>query len=377
MDFTRQPWKFLQWTKQEVALVKRRGQPEATLLKIPKVYGRIPLPLADATLGKTNNPKGVDLNFHSNCALLPRNVVLRTEEELTVLPPTFLRGRMKQHGGLRRKSPEDDSYSLRIQCDAPPLKINENVYFVETDHPKVFGHVLVEALPMLWGYGYVPKGTKVATSIIMTPNYVKMFKALGVDVDSVITINRPVIPKSAYFPGLPLIRRTSIHPLSWLIFDKLGELKKESKITPPKRIYISRSKISERELVNEVEVERVFEELGFTIIHPQSHPIEDQIAMFAGAEMIAGTGGSAMHNMIFSAENVKILILASAAWLHVADILIAEKKGDLGYLFGPAFNVPKHTHKSNTPWIIDISEVKSAACEHFELNFASSVLVSK
>lgn len=368
MEFGPQPWRFLQWTRDEVRNVKRRGKPTAAEFVLPKVYCRDGLPLADATIGNCHEPRGIDLNYHENCSLLPRNVVLRRGEEHTVMPPTFLRGRMKQHGALTRTSPDDDSYSLRDNQLLPSIKLDEEVYYVETDHPKVFGHVLVEALPMLWGYGYVPKGTKVATSIKLNRSYLKLFNALGVSQDSIISIDRPVTPRAVYFPALPFVRRTWVHPVSWLIFDQIKQLRRESAIAAPKRIYVSRSQVEERPLVNELEVEMLFESLGFVIVHPQNYPIEDQVALFAGAELVAGTGGSAMHNMVFCKDETRILIIASDAWLHVADILIAQEKGHLGYVFGKAFNVPKHTHKSNSPWAVNLAEIKEAVLEHFGLD---------
>lgn len=66
---------------------------------------------------------------------------------------------------------------------------------------------------------------------------------------------------------------------------------RQATIDTPERVYISRSRVAGRGLVNEPAVEDLFREKGFTIVHPQELPIEDQIRIFANARFLASGRG--------------------------------------------------------------------------------------
>ena len=52
-------------------------------------------------------------------------------------------------------------------------------------------------------------------------------------------------------------------------------------------------------MINERAVERIFRELGFKILHPESWRFEQQVALFQRADVLAGVEGSALHNSVF------------------------------------------------------------------------------
>jgi capsular polysaccharide biosynthesis protein len=78
--------------------------------------------------------------------------------------------------------------------------------------------------------------------------------------------------------------------------------------TFPKRIFISRSKASDRRKFNEGEVIDVFLRYGFEIVYPENYSITDQIAMFSQAEFIAGGSGAAFTNLLFCDKICNVLI---------------------------------------------------------------------
>jgi capsular polysaccharide biosynthesis protein len=66
-----------------------------------------------------------------------------------------------------------------------------------------------------------------------------------------------------------------------------------------KRVWLSRSHLDERGgFENELDAEAELEKRGWTIYHPQEHPIRQQLDMLADAEHIAGIEGSAFHTLI-------------------------------------------------------------------------------
>jgi hypothetical protein len=64
------------------------------------------------------------------------------------------------------------------------------------------------------------------------------------------------------------------------------------------RIFLSRTR-SPR-LDNAPVVEEVFAGFGFRVLYPERIPIADQLALYGNCEILAGLGGSAMHNCLFA-----------------------------------------------------------------------------
>lgn len=84
----------------------------------------------------------------------------------------------------------------------------------------------------------------------------------------------------------------------------LGE--KTQKIFP-RKIFISRSQASQRREFNEDEVYYELKKYGFVKICPENYSVRDQVAMFNGASWVAGGGGAAYTNLLYSNNKCKAL----------------------------------------------------------------------
>lgn len=284
-----------------------------------------------------------------------------------MLAPSFIRKRTGWHGGLRHR-PEDDSYLLRQPARLDiVLHARRPVYFADTEMPQIYGHMLLEAFTRLWAIGQVERDMPVVTSVRMNASYAKVFACLGVPAERVVELTRPLIADSAVIPDPAVSRRRWFHPVAFEIFERMKRLQAESSLTPPERIYISRTRVPGRGLRNEAEVEAHFAGLGFAVIHPQELPIEDQIRLYANARMIAASGGSAAHNAVFAPPGAKVLVIASEGWLVNADILMAQEEGRLGYVFGEPVTRPESGHRTQADWTVRLEDVRQATRAHFDL----------
>lgn len=360
MALMSQPWEY---ENSKGTTLASEPAPEPTRLIRPILYCRESFPPPDNDIGDIHAPPAIRLVEHKDVVLFPRNVVA-SQHTSKLLPPTFLRRRFAHHGGVMwneeahayfLKSSDSLDVHTRVEC---PL------YFADTDKPDVFGHVLLEALPRLWAAAKADKDTRFATSIKPHRNYDKLFTWLGVDPSRIVRIDRPVVSTTLLTPSLPVVRRTSVHPKAYVIFDKLRGLAKQGDIGKQERIYVSRSKVAGRDLVNELEVEAYFRSKDFFIVHPQDYSIENQIKLFTHAKLIASVGGSAAHSAVFAAENAKVLIISSSGWLVNADMLLSQVEGRLGYVFGePIENAGIRRNKS--AWRVALSDVSAATKQHF------------
>lgn len=246
-----------------------------------------------------------------------------------------------------------------------PEEVVGEVFVVDCHFTDNYGHNLLEALPRLMLLDQAPAGIEIATSIPPSRTINTLIGGLGIDPARVRYYREPLFCRRAYLPdGLVHLER-SLHPLAREAFSRLRRLGDGSSAERPERVFVSRSRIGRRRLVNEAAIEAIFERHGFRIVHPELLPIEEQIALFSGAAMIAGLGGSAMHSTIFSLPDTKVLMVSSLEWFVETDVLISQRDGQLGYVFGePVEDVFDAGDRS---WRVDPAVVEAAVIAHFGL----------
>lgn len=83
-----------------------------------------------------------------------------------------------------------------------------------------------------------------------------------------------------------------------------------------KRVYLSRNAYNRRRLANEDKLWPIFEKLGFVKYYPEKLSFDEQLALFSGAEVVAGNMGAAFSNLAFCPEGVKVLMLATPGMAH-------------------------------------------------------------
>ncbi len=57
----------------------------------------------------------------------------------------------------------------------------------------------------------------------------------------------------------------------------------------------------------DVTLERAFTRAGFAVVHPETLPIERQVSLVRGAEVLAGSSGSALHLAAFARPGTRVL----------------------------------------------------------------------
>ena len=107
-----------------------------------------------------------------------------------------------------------------------------------------------------------------------------------------------------------------------------------------RKLFIKRSS-NYRKLLNELEIESILEQNGFCSLDPGTLSISEQINIFSQAEIIVGSSGAAMTNIIWCNEGTQVIILHSdhpfknyPYW----DALARTSGAKLSYLAGPRAN---------------------------------------
>lgn len=94
-------------------------------------------------------------------------------------------------------------------------------------------------------------------------------------------------------------------------FLRGGELD-DSNIRPDRRIFLARKSMKWRRLLNEDEIATDLSKLGFEIIFIENMTVREQIDLFQQASWIVAPSGSALLNLIFAGQNVKLLVLVQS-----------------------------------------------------------------
>lgn len=167
-----------------------------------------------------------------------------------------------------------------------------------------FGHFLLEGIPRLWALEEVAP----VDGILLVPMHgvdfgAVMRRRLGAFMDlltgglPVHNIREPVRVEQLVVPSQGMGHRawiTGTPPFRRFVRERLCR-----KIEPqgPERLYISRSLLKrEDQMVDQEDrIEAIMKRAGYTVFHPQKHPIPKQCARYMAARRIVGADGSAFH----------------------------------------------------------------------------------
>jgi len=201
-------------------------------------------------------------------------------------------------------------------------RINEDCLFIELIG-RSFGHSLLDMPARLWPLlepmfeplqklKPVSFGSHgIGMNYKIWPKFVHMLlDGLNLRPADIEIINQPTEISSLYVPRriTPLGTNHDAPPFYDLLQSMGAKLIANyiAPTTPRSRIYLSRSRLDEAsrglEDNRELEIEKIFLDLGFEIVHPQLLSLEEQIYNIRHADLIAGCAGSALHIAVFRAK---------------------------------------------------------------------------
>lgn len=179
-----------------------------------------------------------------------------------------------------------------------------------------FGHALLEWPARLWWrIANQAAGSRIRVAFAirgMTHEHplVELLLRAGLSRDDILFIERPtrfskiIVPDQALYPS----GHISLDG-SRTVYDHMRDSVSASDV---KKVYLTRSQLPPMpriQTLNEDVVEREFERRGFTIVAPEKLKLQDQIALLAGADEVATTGGTLSHLVAFCRDDAKLHLL--------------------------------------------------------------------
>ena len=248
-----------------------------------------------------------------------------------------------------------------------------------------FGHTLLEGTSRFWALSAMQERPPRIVYQASTPDVRDVFRRMRADgyfsvlldvagymiEDIVLVEDKPAVCEELIVPQTALAISKYVHPRFCEFFDEVADRLKSRSAAGPggQRIYLSRSllKGKKRRADNEPEIEQLAKAAGFQIVHPQTLPFEEQVAVIRGADVVAGCDGSAMHLTIFARPKTRIICFDSRVGL--TQRLIEQLRG----LEGVRIEMPGvkkapveggvHGKRVQT-WTADLHEVRQAFSQY-------------
>lgn len=141
------------------------------------------------------------------------------------------------------------------------------------------------------------------------------------------------------------------HPCIVPFFRRMAAVAPRRAEAWPKRLYIDRRGSDQRPLANEGELVAALATRGFVPVRLETHPLADQIALFAHAEIIVAPHGAGLTNLVFAQPGTRVLELMMDGWVNWCfrylavlfglsyDCLPGRQQQDQGWVHGRAWTV--------------------------------------
>ncbi|MEA5539153.1 tetratricopeptide repeat protein [Limnoraphis robusta Tam1] len=235
-------------------------------------------------------------------------------------------------------------YSL-IPDELPNLELIEGTVAVLSGlSGNVYFHWMVDILPRFdilrnGGYSWDQIDWFVVNSI-QQPFQRETLERLGIPLSKIIESDR-----SPYIEAEKLIVPSFPSHLGWLSSEALAfhrslflTPKTQNQSHSPTRIYISRERASYRHIINEAEVMSWLSQWGFVRVELESLSVEQQVTLFANAEIIVSAHGSGLTNIMFCCPGTTVIELVSPHYIrHYYWVISQQLKLQHFYIKGSEF----------------------------------------
>ncbi len=210
-------------------------------------------------------------------------------------------------------------YQIRLSKKMPDFYILPQNYSFQKELPKMLGINESQIIP-------ANKNHLIFAQELIIPTLLNEYE--------IIEYRKHTHFRILYQPSLVKYLYTQILSQSWI---------------PRRKIFFTRPKNSNRNIINHNEVEAVFKEFGFEIVLPDSLSIQKQIELMQECKILAGMHGSSLANSIFLNKHATLFELFSEYYHDNHPHFIAlAKECKYFYMIGKTPDTSMHPQQENT-----------------------------
>tara|TARA_R100000027_G_scaffold61041_3_gene52145 strand:- start:9366 stop:10484 length:1119 start_codon:yes stop_codon:yes gene_type:complete len=275
---------------------------------------RRPMP---TTLPDSLTPEFVHLQDHLNTECFVarvRNGRVLSDRGTVLTPDHKLLFDVSNQMSVRRDFSKVHLHQANRRNVFPPIQsIEGTVVVLAVAAGGNYFHWLTEALPRIClleksGLGSL---SDVDSFVINSgpPFIAESLEILGIETGRCIAAdwNTHIEARELWVPSLPGV---TLNPPAWACeFLRERLLPHRTVSGKGRRLYIRRGQTTRRFVRNEEEIVSLLEDFGFVSIDPGAHSLKDQMGMFAEAEIVIGSHGAALANLLWCKPGTKVLEL--------------------------------------------------------------------
>lgn len=217
-----------------------------------------------------------------------------------------------------RQLVEHEAMQFRQRLRLPSVIVDEPCFPLAADG-NVYGHFLTETLARLHIVRNVMRHElpRLKVCIIGSlPGWLRRillvdFGIAAADLVEYDPMAQQVLLRRAIWPSLPIFV-DQFHPFMNQVAAELLASCPRAGLDPIRRVLVTRvlfgnPAMAQRSFENELEIAAIaVQDYGFTALAPETLPWQEQLRLFAGAHVLAGRYGSALHNALFAARDVAV-----------------------------------------------------------------------
>lgn len=275
----------------------------------------------------------ISLRSYHDVVVAPRQVLVSGR---VLLPDTYRHNQwpVLVHTQLEELAPRFARRKLPLPEDPP--RLSGSYLHLDNEFRGHFGHLLTESLSRAWSWPAALRVDPDVRVLVGTTSKrprplayeLELYEACGIPRDRIDVIEGPVRVE-LLISGTPMFSHPDyVHPQiarTWReVGDRLAATAGEREW--PRRFFVSR-RSDKRACRNGPEVEAIFKEHGFDVVHPEDYSLGEQVRLFRAAEAIAGYAGSGLFQIAFVPESTRVIIIGADTYTPRNEYLMAAVHG--------------------------------------------------
>ncbi|MBR5401586.1 MAG: glycosyltransferase family 61 protein [Treponema sp.] len=199
----------------------------------------------------------------------------------------------------------------------------------------IWGHCITDGLKRLW-YFY-SKEFKIQDDVEfvfikvnplpLPENFYKILKYILPEKIKIKEIESPALIDELIIPDVSFYSSLNEGKLFYKEYLFILNLLKQKYNKPLKtesydKIYLSRTNLKTHIEYGEKYIEKIFDNAGFKIIHPENYSLEEQLFLYENCNYFASLEGSGAHNSVFCKPETYVIILRKSNFINGYQIAI-------------------------------------------------------
>jgi capsular polysaccharide biosynthesis protein len=245
-----------------------------------------------------------------------------------------------------------------------PVTMSLDRAFVITHFNFVWGHWLTEMYPKLFAIRALNAAGITAPLVLpkTAPGYVARIIRMMLPDQEIVTYDHRDEAIEIGTALLPHMLQSNYVFHDFLRWNLEHEALAWPRAGGMEKVFVSRGGVrtsqSFREMENEAEIEGIAQELGLSLLRPETLGWSEQARIFSRARLVAGEFGSGLHNALLSPEGCQVV---SLNWLVEVQSRIGNfRRHDVGYILPADGQARLYSiePQANQPFTVDPDEFR-------------------